>query len=769
MNLFYTGKEGVPLNFSELPLPAVFKDYYKDKGIESLYPPQSECIAAGLLDGADLLVSIPTASGKTLIAEMAMHAAIARGGMCLYVVPLRALATEKAHEFAGKGAAIGVSTGDYDQKGNRLGANDIVIATSEKVDSLLRNGAPWLSRVTCLVVDEVHLIDDESRGPTLEMVITKLRHASPEMQVIGLSATIGNPKQLAGWLGAGLITSDWRPVDLREGICYRNTIYFVDEEKEIPAPAKTEDINLLLDCVAEGGQCLVFVSSRRNAEGYAKRAATALKYSHAVLDSIAEKLEAAAETDMGRVLAACVRNGAAFHHAGMNRIQRTLVEEGFRTGFIKAISSTPTLAAGLNLPARRVIIRDYLRFTSGEGMRPIPVREYRQMAGRAGRPHLDPYGEAILIAKAEYAVNELYEEYVEAPDEDVQSRCGEEGVLTAHILSLVATRYARSRDELMAFMEKTLYAYQHTGKRALSRTLDDALTFLIEAEMVTDLSGMLHATEYGELTSRLYIDPRSAEIITTAIREEGELTDLGLLQLLCMTPDMFTLYVKKNDIEILEKFYYEHEKEFRTEFSYDEMEEFYRSLKTAMLLSDWADEIGNDTICTRYGIGPGDIYNAVEGVGWLLHASGRLARLFAPEHHEEVEETTLRIRHGIRRELIPLVRVKGIGRVRARRLFTNGITTPDALVAADPSLIGSIVGGKTAESIIRAAKAGKRGGVRRDTASERIAARQGNGNQPTDITDRDPDEKTENEINSETADESTEQKSIFSFGAKHDE
>ncbi|GAB7015157.1 ATP-dependent DNA helicase [Methanogenium cariaci] len=753
------------VHFSELPLPETFVRHYKERGIESLYPPQDECIVAGLLDGTDLLIAIPTASGKTLIAEMAMHAAIARGGMCLYIVPLKALATEKAREFANKGVAIGVATGDYDQKEKRLGANDIIIATSEKVDSLLRNGAPWLSQVTCLVVDEVHLIDDETRGPTLEMVITKLRHASPDMQVIGLSATIGNPKQLAGWLGADLITSDWRPVDLREGICYHNTIYFDDEDKVIPAPAKTEDINLLLDCVADGGQCLVFVSSRRNAEGYAKRAATALKCEDAALTGIAEKLEAAAETDMGRVLAACVRKGAAFHHAGMNRIQRTLVEEGFRNGYIKSISSTPTLAAGLNLPARRVIIRDYLRYSGGEGMRPIPVREYRQMAGRAGRPHLDPYGEAILIAKAEYAVNNLHEEYVEAPDEDVRSRCGEPGVLTAHILSLVATGYARSRDELMTFLEKTLYAYQHTGKKALNRTLDDALAFLINAEMLTDLSGMLHATEYGDLTSRLYIDPRSAEIITTALREEGELTDLALLQLLCMTPDMFTLYVKNNDVGVLEKFFYEHEEEFRTEFTYDDMEEFFRSLKTAMLLSDWTDELGDDTICTRYGIGPGDIYNAVQGIGWLLHASGRLARLVAPEQRDMVEETTLRVRHGIRHELIPLVRVKGIGRVRARRLFTNGITGPEALAAADPAVVGRIVGGKTAESIIRAAKAVRRGKGQRDIISERMVAR--DSPRPSeDRHDKTPAGNMKEENNTGTNEDSGAQRTLFSFGGK---
>ena len=124
---------------------------------------------------------------------MAMHSHIQRGGKCLYIVPLKALASEKFDDFAGKGVRVGISTGDYDRRDEYLGRNDIIVATSEKVDSLLRNATPWLYDISLLVVDEVHLIDSPDRGPTLEMVMTKMQCINPSMQVIALSATIGNP------------------------------------------------------------------------------------------------------------------------------------------------------------------------------------------------------------------------------------------------------------------------------------------------------------------------------------------------------------------------------------------------------------------------------------------------------------------------------------------------------------------------------------------------------------------------------------------------
>src|SRR5512137_962148 len=295
---------------STLPIPENLKQHYLANGIVELYPPQAECVQAGMLQGQNLLDSIPTASGKTLIAEMAMHSRAATGGKCLYIVPLKALASEKFDEFANKGIRIGIATGDFDRRDDSLGRNDIIVATSEKVDSLLRNRARWIRDITLVVIDEIHLIDSENRGPTLEMVIAKLRYQNPAMQVIGLSATIGNPQLLAGWLDAELVTSAWRPVDLRQGVFLNDKIHFRDGDRPVKQVSKNyDDLNLCMDTIAEGGQCLVFVSSRRNAEAFAKRAAGSIKSDEPALAAYAEKLRGTAETEMGKTLALCVGRG----------------------------------------------------------------------------------------------------------------------------------------------------------------------------------------------------------------------------------------------------------------------------------------------------------------------------------------------------------------------------------------------------------------------------------------------------------------------------
>jgi len=680
------------MKIAGLPIPPDLAAGYARSGITELYPPQAACVEAGLFAGKNLLIAIPTASGKTLVAEMAMHHQVKRGGKCLYIVPLRALASEKFEEFSGKGLRVGIATGDFDRRDDYLGRNDIIVATSEKVDSLLRNRTPWLSEISLLVLDEVHLIDDPSRGATLEMVIAKLRHKNPEIQIIALSATIGNPRDLAGWLDAELVESDWRPVDLREGVFFQDGIRFADRDREVERRSKYEDLDLVLDTVAEGGQCLVFVSSRKNAEAFAKRAASGLKIANPVLAGYADKLRSNAATGMGRTLAACVAQGAAFHHAGLAREERRIVETGFREGHIKAIASTPTLAAGLNLPARRVIVRDYLRFSAGEGMLPIPVREYRQMAGRAGRPHLDPYGEAVLIAKSEEMVDELFACYIEAAAEDVRSRCADEAVLCTHILSLIATGFARETGEVLGFMDGTFYAHQGESPFALKRAVQRALEFLREAEMITEVGEWLEPTEYGSLVSRLYIDPRSAEVIVKAMIGQKEYTDIGLLHLLCSTPDMPTLFVRRDDMYLLDRFLADHRNDLWMEIPWDAGEGFDRSLKTALLLADWADELGEDVICERYNVGPGDVYGMVESVAWLVHASRHLAGLFAPHLAGPIEEMELRAKHGIKKELLPLIRLRGIGRVRARRLFDNNLGSIEALLAAGPEKVGKILG-----------------------------------------------------------------------------
>jgi len=687
---------------STVPIPENLKQHYLAKGIVELYPPQADCVQRGMLEGKNLLVSIPTASGKTLIAEMAMHTHVAKKGKCLYIVPLKALASEKFDEFEGKGVRIGIATGDFDRRDDSLGRNDVIVATSEKVDSLLRNRARWIHDITLVVVDEIHLIDSENRGPTLEMVIAKLRNQNPAIQVIGLSATIGNPQLLAGWLDAELVTSTWRPVDLRQGVFWNNRIHFREGDRPVRQVSKNyEDLNLCLDTIAEGGQCLVFVSSRRNAEAFAKRAAVAIKREDNELTACSDRLGATAETEMAKSLALCVAKGSAFHHAGLSRDERRIVEEGFRKGLIKCISSTPTLAAGLNLPARRVIIRDYLRFAAGEGMQPIAASEYHQMAGRAGRPRLDPYGEAVLIAKDEGQVDELFERYIEAPAEDVHSKIAEPSALYTHVLSLIAAGFTGTRHELTEFMNRSFYVHEHRQGRLMHRAVDASLKFLIDAEMVLEVGEHLGATEFGSLVSRLYIDPRSAAQIVATLRERTDYADTGLLQLICSTPDMPRLYVRNSDRPQLEQMICEHEEDLWLPIpsDEDESEEYFRAIKTAMLLTDWTDELPDARICERYAVGPGDVYGMVESVNWLLHATTELSRMFAPAFNPQIREYEICMKNGIRRELLPLVRLRGIGRVRARRLFNNNITSPECVRAAGIGVVTRIIGRGIAEQI----------------------------------------------------------------------
>jgi helicase len=623
------------------------------------------------------------------------------------------LATEKFDEFGGKDVRVGIATGDFDRRDDTLGRNDIIVATSEKVDSLLRNNTRWISEITLLVIDEIHLIDSENRGPTLEMVIAKLRCRNPGMQVIGLSATIGNPQLLAGWLDAELVTSTWRPVDLRQGVFWNNQIRFREGDRPVKQISKNyEDLNLCLDTIAEGGQCLVFVSSRRNAEAFAKRAAGAIKSEEPELRTCAERLNATAETEMGKSLAICVEKGSAFHHAGLSRDERRIVEDGFRKGLIKCISSTPTLAAGLNLPARRVIIRDYLRFNAGEGMQPIPASEYHQMAGRAGRPRLDPYGEAVLIAKDQGQVEELFEYYIDAPAEEVHSKIAEPTALYTHILSLIASGFAGTRGELTSFMNRSFYVHEHRHGRLMQRAVDTALKFLIGAEMVLEIGEHIGATEFGSLVSRLYIDPRSAAMIVSTLRERKEYADIGLLQLICSTPDMLRLYVRNTDRPQLDRMIEEHEEDLWIPIPQDEDEGegYYRAIKTAMLLSDWTDEMPDAKICERYTVGPGDVFGMVESVNWLLHATAELSRMFAPAFHPQIKDFEICMKNGIRRELLPLVRLRGIGRVRARRLFNNSIRTPDAVREAGIDAVTRIIGRGIAEQIFAQLEGGRKTG-----------------------------------------------------------
>ena len=519
---------------AEIPnLPPGVADHLAGEGIEELYPPQAEAVEAGLTAGESLVASVPTASGKTLIAELAMLSAIERGGTALYIVPLRALASEKKTEFerwADEGFSVGVSTGNYEASGEWLASRDIIVATSEKVDSLIRNNAPWIDDLSCVVADEVHLVDDTNRGPTLEVTLAKLRRINPELQTVALSATVGNAGEIADWLDAELVQSDWRPIDLRMGVHYGNAINFDNgSQREVPAADSQRQTEALVDdTLNEGGSTLVFVNSRRNAESAADRQAGVVE-SHltgeerADLRELASEIRKVSDTDTSDDLADCVEGGAAFHHAGLAAEHRSLVEDAFRDRLLKVICATPTLAAGVNTPSRRVIVRDWRRY-DGEfgGMQPLDTLEIHQMCGRAGRPGLDPYGEAVLLADNNETMDELFERYVWADPDPVRSKLAAEPALRTHLLATISSGFANSREALLEFLDATLYATQTDDDGRLATVTDTVLAYLERNEFIEREDDTLRATNIGHTVSRLYLDPMSAAEIIDGLRYAEE-------------------------------------------------------------------------------------------------------------------------------------------------------------------------------------------------------------------------------------------------------
>ncbi|WP_418285429.1 ATP-dependent DNA helicase [Halorubrum sp. DTA46] len=775
-------------------LPAGVGEALEAEGVAELYPPQQAAVEAGVVDGESLVAAVPTASGKTLIAELAMLSSIERGGKALYIVPLRALASEKKTEFErweDHGITVGVSTGNYDSDGEWLATRDVIVATSEKVDSLIRNGAPWIDDLTCVVSDEVHLVDDANRGPTLEVTLAKLRKVNPGLQTVALSATVGNADVIAEWLDAELVESDWRPIDLRIGVHFGNAIDFDDGSKREVTVDRGEDqtARLVADALdteedGQGGSSLVFVNSRRNAESSARKLTdvTASRLTDAERDDLrelAEEIRGVSDTDTSEDLADAVEQGSAFHHAGLASEHRSLVEDAFRDRLIKCISATPTLAAGVNTPARRVIVRDWRRYDGDfGGMKPLDVLEIHQMCGRAGRPGLDPYGEAVLLANNADAKDELFERYVWADPEPVRSKLAAEPALRTHVLATVASGFASTRDGLLSFLDNTLYATQTDDEGRLAAVTDTVLDYLAVNDFVDrERDGgteSLTATGIGHTVSRLYLDPMSAaemidglrsvasegphgadtptasddtgEFVMTgdddgdepgfgtytraaadaeerdpkesgAPRDPGDapddssptVTSLGLYHLVSRTPDMYELYLKSGDRETYTELCYEREGEFLgavpSEYEDVRFEDWLASLKTARLLEDWANEVDEDRITERYGVGPGDIRGKVDTAEWLLRAAETLARDVEGVDGDTVvavREARKRIEYGVREELLDLAGVRNVGRKRARRLYEAGVETRADLREADKAVVLGALRGRerTAERIL---------------------------------------------------------------------
>lgn len=714
------------MRIEKLSIPDEVKRIIKYSGISTLYPPQIKAIKSGVLEGNNLVLATPTASGKTLVAELcALKKIIEQKGKVIYLTPLRALASEKYESIKkyrtirkdnGKKIKVAISTGDYDNSDPWLGRCDIIITTNEKFDSLLRHKPFWIDDVKLIIVDEVHVLNDADRGPTLEVILSKLMTVNPRVQFLALSATIRNSDDIADWLKAESILTDWRPVKLLEGVynhgfCQFNDgsiIEFGEDNNKISI------FNLVEHLLKEGGQVLLFAETRKLAVNYAlKLAPLVLKFltkkEMKILDSISRKIiESEEKTRLSKLISDLIKSGVAFHHAGLSPMHRKLVEDAFRKHRIKVISATPTLAAGVNLPARTVIISSYERYESDYGRRRISVLEYKQMAGRAGRPKYDKIGRAILISRNEDEQEFLMQNYVFSKPEKIWSKLAVEKVILSHVLAIIASGFASSINELNNFFARTFYAHQF-GSETINVLVSKSLLYLFKEKMVSIERDLIQATEFGHRISELYIDPRSAVIIRDGLKNErGGITNLSLIQLVCHTPDVRPKYYpSKREFDEFKRFVNVHYDEFITiipnqfedEFAY---EEFLGSVKCSLVLDSWIQEVQEDEIIERYSVEPGDLFKLVNTVKWLLYSSGELCKILGyTDFFSKIVELKERVEKGVKKELLSVVSINGVGRIRGRIIFNAGFRNIEDLKRASINQLMSLplVGTETAKKI----------------------------------------------------------------------
>jgi helicase len=695
-----------------LALEHIVKTLLDTLGYPSLYPPQELALAHGILECKRMLVTTPTASGKTLIAMMAILRAVEKGGKAVYLTPLRALASEKyddlkaLEKLEGRKIRVAIATSDYDSSGRELAGADVIVLTNEKMDTLFRHNAEWLGDIALFVSDEVHLIGDRERGPTLEMMLTRIRKHYPQSQVVALSATVANSDEIADWLGCELVESDWRPTRLVEGVYEYGSARMSDGSKlKVASSGVSSAVDLAIDSLDNGGQALIFAETRKRA---ASLAAKAVEGVYRRLDKTTKEQAAGAsaeilkgdDSELTKTLAQLVSKGVAFHHAGLGPSSRKIVEESFKTGVIKLLAATPTLAAGVNLPARRVVIASILRYDSDYGGSvPISVLEYKQLCGRAGRPKYDISGEAIIVSESGVNSEELYDHYVLGSPEPLRSQLSSDSAVRFHLLSAIATVPGMKKPEIHELFSATLFARQYRSA-TVEFKVESALEYLEQEDLVKSKNDRYIATEFGRRTSLLYIDPVTAVAFKNALERTERAKDrhtLGFLHLITASPDFYPkLSLRKKDYEELGLLIEGRGNELLYQISE------YDCTRSFWALCEWLEETGDRTLSDKMGVEPGDMHRIVEMGEWLAYSLYEVAKLLRREDLlAELYNLRTRIRYGVKEELLPLVALEGIGRVRARALYAAGLTDVGKIAKAPQAKLAGIpkIGPAVAEKL----------------------------------------------------------------------
>jgi replicative superfamily II helicase len=642
---------------------------------ESFNRMQAEALPAIVERDDNVVISAPTASGKTALAEAAISRTLDAGGTALFLAPLRALTNEKEAEwdrFEALGYSVYVVTGERDLNPRRAEGADILVMTPEKADSATRkHDSPryaFVTDVDCCVIDEVHLLDSDRRGAVLEVTISRLRRLCGP-RIVALSATMRNVGDVAGWLDAPEACTfrfgeEYRPVPLSATVetYTHGDNAFADKYRRL-----YRALDLAQPHVEDGGQALVFVASRQDTVRAAEKARDVIAERDVEIGSRGEyDFHTDAQELKNDTLRQSVVDGVGFHHAGLSKEDKDRVEDWFKSGEIQLLFSTSTLAWGVNLPARCVVIRDTKLHDPLEGEVDMSPLDILQMLGRAGRPGYDDAGYAHVVCDGADA--DRYRQLL-ADGKPIESRLA--GELDSHLNAEIALGVVDDIEDVMGWLETTFYyaraasaPEQYDDAESLRERVSATLERLVDGGFVDQSGFDIEPTQLGRLTSQFYLRLDTAASFhalceRAAADDAPAIDESAVLRTVADAAAFDSVSARR-----------------------DERETF------GAVLGAEGDELepGNRKVLAILRAGmSGTTPAELQSDAWVIRQNGLrfLAALRAfcerfgsPQDANLVRRIEARVEHGISAEAVGLVAIGGVGSGRASKLAAAGLVDP---------------------------------------------------------------------------------------------
>lgn len=636
--------------------------------IKEFNPAQKAVIESGYLeDKSNYIISIPTASGKTVLGILPALKTILNGGKAIYAAPLLSIQNEKVKEFKA-----------FEEHGIKIGKHpsnsDLSVMVFESFDALTRFSWNVLREVDTLIIDEFHMIGEYSRGPTLESAITRAKIINPSLRIIALSATLKNIDEIEQWLDGKTVEHNYRPVPLNKEV--------LDAEMFNTKNKNDVIVKIVEKAIEDNSQALSFVSTRRFTESLATYVAKKIdkkttKEQKQKFKQVADKLlevpkkKGSLPTTTCLKLAEAAEKGVVFHHAGLFNEQKEIIEDEFRKGNILMITATPSLMYGVNLPSKYVVIRDHTRWTSN-GPASIPVFDYEQMSGRAGRPQYDDVGYSYLVAKTMDEAFDLEARYVNGEIELTNSKLiDNKDAIYKQIIAQIASSLSKNLDDLNDFFGKTLYGFQMKNNPSMSMfaqdslnwELESALEFLLQNGIIRATPEGLKTTDFGNLIAKSNYAVETAVKIKEYVSTMEKLNPAEMIYALAETPDLPLISFKgrKSKDPVRDKL-----SEcglFAVDIGNPEA--------TAVSLIEWIDERNEYEIENAYNVYSASTRrSAYEASRLVKFAKNTLEVLGNYSNLKDMDYLSARLYYGVKEDIIPLVvGVKRLGRKRARLLM----------------------------------------------------------------------------------------------------